>query len=165
MKKFDAMPDEESFIPEDVVDDSDVRDGDDGGSASGVNSVFPEEHIEPLRGLLFLGELSKEVEMMGHVFTMRTLREGEILRIGQLIASYSGTPVANEARKLYTVAAAVDYVDGYPLGEPYKEGYDGIYPKAQKVREWYPTVIADLYQEYLDLESTAVTVSRSLKKS
>lgn len=163
MKKFEAMPDEEDYIPEE--EELPEEDGQEENEELESESVFPEEHLEPLRGLLFVGAISKVVEVAGHEFLLRTLKEGEILRIGQLLSKYKDTPVEAEARRMLTVAASIESVDGYPVGEPYKEGYDGIYTKAQQVKEWYPAVIADLYSHYLDIEGTAVAVSRSLKKS
>ena len=125
---------------------------------------FPDEYVEDLRGLMFLGALQEEVEYGGHTFLIRTLREGEHLRIGQLTKDYKGTNVEFQARRLYTMAAAIDMVDGVPIVQQYKSDYDAIYEKAQVIRQWYPVVIADLYARYIDLENAAVTVAESLKK-
>lgn len=126
--------------------------------------IFPEEYLEPFRGLLFLGDMSKEVWYGGHCFVMRTLREGEILRIGQLIRDYRETLTEIEARKLYTVAAAVESVDGMPLSIAYKKGYDVIPDKAEEVKQWYPAVVGYLHKQYIDMEMTAIEVANAIKK-
>jgi hypothetical protein len=127
-------------------------------------NVFPEEHVQALRGLLFLGQLEKDVEYAGHTFTMHTLTEGDILRVGQLTGKYRGTLVEVESQRVFLVAAAVDYVDGLPLSQPISEDYDAIYEKSRVVKQWFPAVVHGLYDEYSTLEKTAIDVSNALKK-
>lgn len=156
MRRFKGMPDEEAAP---VTGQEPSVEG-----ASEGSDVFPEEYLEPLRGLMFLGSIEREVEYGRHVFVIRTLREGEILRIGQLIKDYRGTVTEIEARKMYTVAAAVKSVDGVPLASPYRPDADVISEKAEEVRRWYPAVVSRLYSEYVDMEVAAVEVSNALKK-
>ncbi len=126
--------------------------------------LFPPEHVEPLKGLLYLGFLSDEIEYAGHMFHIRTLTEGEILRIGQLMKAYRGTVTEVEARKMYTVAACILDVDGEQVYRAYEEGHDQIYEKAKVVKHWYPATVNAVYNAYIELESTAIAVSDSLKK-
>lgn len=156
MRRFKGMPDEEAapMAAEAPAEEAAERDAD----------VFPEEYMEPLRGLMFLGAIEREVEYGRHTFVIRTLREGEILRIGQLIKDYRGAVTEIEARKMYTVAAAVKSVDGIPLASPYRPDADVISEKAEEVRKWYPAVVSRLYSEYVDMEVAAVEVSNALKK-
>ena len=128
------------------------------------NSIFPDEYMQPLKGLMFLGALEKEFEYGGHTFLLRTLREGEIMRIGQLMKDWRGTTTEIEARKCYTVAAAIVSVDGRPIRSSYKQGYDQIYENAHEVKQWYPAVIKFLYEKYIELEVSAISVSDALKK-
>lgn len=132
---------------------------------SPLNSVFPDGYVEPLRGLLFLGCLENEVFFGGHSFLLKTLTEGELLRVGQLCKPYMGTLAELESRRLYVVAAAVQYVDGEEIVSAYKHGEDLLYEKAQEIKRWYPPVIAYLFEEYLALEQTASDVASALKKS
>ncbi len=126
--------------------------------------IFPSEYIEPLRGLLFLGAVEDEFEFAGHRFLMRTLKEGEVLRIGQLIKQYKDTTAELEAQRMFTVAASIVSVDGEPIVQEYKEDYDLIYEKANVVRSWYPAVIVFLYSKYIDMERGASEVANALKK-
>lgn len=155
MRRFKGMPDEELEPTAPAPDEE---------AAAEDADVFPEGYMEPLRGLMFLGAIEREVEYGRHTFVIRTLREGEILRIGQLIKDYRGTVTEIEARKMYTVAAAVKSVDGIPLASPYRADADVISEKAEEVRGWYPAVVSKLYNEYVDMEVAAVEVSNALKK-
>lgn len=129
------------------------------------DALFPEGYLEPLRGLMFLGYMEDEVEYAGHTFLIRTLTEGEILRIGQLMKAYRGSVTEAESRKMYTVAACMMNVDGEPVYRPYNEEYDLIYEKAQVIKRWFPAVVNAVYNAYLELEGTAIAVSDALKKS
>ena len=162
MKKYQAGPEEEQttlsdFIPveEPVIEMQDDESED---------SIFPQEHMEPLRGLLFLGKLENEVFYGGHSFLLRTLTEGELLRVGQLCKPYVGTMAESESRRMYVVAAAIEMVDGQSIVRPYKDGEDLIYTKSREVRQWYPAVISFLFDEYIKLEKTSIEVSNALKK-
>jgi len=125
---------------------------------------FPPEHIEPLRGLLFLGAMKEIFEFAGHEFELKTLNEADILRIGELIRPYMDSPVDMEAQKIYTLAAALCSVDGELISEPYKEGYDPIAENAKTIKQWYPETIDFMYMKYLELEKGAREVAKSLKK-
>lgn len=149
-----AEPDLSEVKAEEVTDDKSKDD-----------SIFPVEYLEPLCGLMFLGALTKEIEYAGHTFLIHTLTEGEILRVGQLVRDYNNSPTEIESRKVYTVAACIDMVDGLPLTESYKAGYDKIYEKAKAVKEWYPASVHEIYLAYIDLEQAAIEVSKALKKS
>lgn len=175
MRKFKGQPEgggtkSDASIPVDT--ESRGSKGDEGtvGALRGapaedeVEEIFPEEHLEPFRGLLFLGDMTREVWYGGHCFVIRTLREGEILRIGQLIRDYRETLTEIEARKVYTVAAAVESIDGMPLSVAYKKGYDVIPDKAEEVKQWYPSVIAYLHKAYVEMEMTAIEVANAIKK-
>lgn len=151
------MPVEEDPLPVEAPEPSKEQE-------HGIDEVFPPEYVEPLRGLMFLGFIENEVEYGGHRFLIGTLREGEILRIGQLLKNFAGTVTEIEARRMYTVAASVRSVDGIPLCPPYKDGTDAIYEKSLEVRKWYPAVIRFLYNEYAAMETTAINVSDALKK-
>ena len=126
---------------------------------------FPEESIEPLRGLLFLGKLSKNVMYAGHDFLIETLTEGQLIRVGQLISEYRGTFSEVEARKAFTVAACCKAVDGYAVATAYASGADEIYDRSKVVLDWYPPVIDFLYSKFRELEVTEFSIANALKKS
>ena len=125
---------------------------------------FPEEYVEPLRGLLFLGHLSKNVAYAGHDFLIETLTESEVLRVGQYMSEYKGTFSEAEARKMFTVAACVQSVDGYALATPIMKDQDLFPDKVKVVRQWYPPVIDFVYKEYRKLEISEFSIANALKK-
>lgn len=125
---------------------------------------FPEEHVEPLRGLLFVGSLSKNFTYAGHDFLIETLTEGEVIRVGQLISNYKGTFSEAEARACFTVAACVKSVDGYSLVTDIEPKSSNLTERVRVVEKWYPAVVRYIYKMYLDLESAEFAVASSLKK-
>lgn len=127
-------------------------------------AIFPPEAIEAFEGLAYLGSIEREYDFAGHVFVIRTLTEGEIIRAKQLAAAYTDTDSHNEATVLYIVSAALVKVDGRDFPSPLSPDYDVIYERAQKVRRWYPAVIAWLYERYIELENTASSTLAALKK-
>ena len=167
MKRYKAQEEIEEIEEVEIPSDDDIPPVEEAPEpdAPAIADIFPEEYVEPLRGLLFLGKLENEVFYGGHSFLIKTLTEGELLRIGQLCKPYVGTMVEIESRRMYLVAAAIEAVDGQPIIKQYKEGEDTTYEKAQEVRKWYPAVISYLYEEYIALEQTAIQVSNALKKS
>ena len=159
MKRYDATDEvhdeplgDSSMVGVDSVDKEDSKAG------------FPDEFIEPMRGLLFLGCLSKNVLYAGHDFLIETLNEGDVLRVGQLMSDYRGTLAESEAKKVFIVAAAVKAVDGYRLFQPYSDGQDSIYEASKTVMKWYPPVVDYIYRRYLELEATKFEVANALKK-
>lgn len=126
--------------------------------------TFPKEFVEPVRGLMFLGRIEREVEFAGHTFLMHTLTEGEILRIGQLIKGYRDTLTEAEAQRLFTLSAAITMVDGEPLYQSISNDYDDIYERANKLKKWYPAVIRRLYSDYVAIEKVAIDATNALKK-
>ena len=75
-----------------------------------IGEVFPEEYKQPFLGLLYVGAMTKTVEYAGHKIALKTLTQGEELRVGQLTREYVGCRNEISALKLYTVAAAVQSV-------------------------------------------------------
>jgi len=128
-------------------------------------SIFPEGYLEPLRGLLFVGKIEEEFEVCGHRFLMRTITDGEALRIAQLCKSFENSKAHFLAYRDMTLACAIEYVDDIPLFSSLSEGEDVIYEKYKKVKTWYPVVTEPLYEFYSTLEKTAKDVADSLKKS
>ena len=131
-----------------------------------IKPIFDPKYMEPVRGLIFLGALQKEYFYGGHTFLIKTMTEGEILRVGQLTKDYKGSLSEYEAQRVYTVAAALVYVDGEKLIEPLSEDkkYDLIYEKANVIKTWYPPIIHYLHERYIELETTAVEATKKLKK-
>lgn len=126
-------------------------------------SGFPDEHVQPLRGLLFVGSLFKNFTYAGHDFLIETLREGDVLRIGQMLSSHQGAS-SREARKVLVVAACVKSVDGYALVTDISAIEDNLPQRMKIVEKWYPPVVDYVYRQYVELEKTEYAVADSLKK-
>lgn len=158
MRQVKAAPEEDlGFVDDPLVGVEEVEEED---SKSG----FPEEHIQPLRGLLFVGALSKNFTYAGHDFLIETLTEGEVIRVGQLISTYRGTFSEAEARKCFTVAACVKAVDGYAIVTDIEPKASNLPERVKVVEKWYPPVVDYVYRRYLELESAEFAVAQSLKK-
>ena len=46
-----------------------------------IGEVFPEEYKQPFLGLLYVGAMTKTVEYAGHKIALKTLTQGEELRV------------------------------------------------------------------------------------
>ena len=162
MKRYEATPelDEEQTTTETDDPMAGIEKVEDEDSKAG----FPEEYMEPLCGLLFLGSLSKNFTYAGHEFLIETLNEGEVLKVGQRMSEYRGTLSEMEARKAFTVAACVRAVDGYPVTNSLVPGQETFDDRLQVVLKWYPPVIKYIYDRYRELEVTEFEVASALKK-
>ena len=126
--------------------------------------VFPDEYKQPFSGLLYVGKLQRTIEIAGHKILIKTLTQGEELRVGQLAKEYVGTRSELAAMQMYFVAAAIEAVDGMPLVKALSPDVDLIYEKAQVIKDWYASVVRDIYDEYTKMVKTAGKIASSLKK-
>jgi len=127
--------------------------------------LFPPESLQPLKGLLYLGRLSKNVTVAGHDFHVSTLTTGQQMRVGEIIKRYTDTVAIDVAYKAATVAAAVDIVDGEQIYQPYDMTDNSEFDKKFLiVTQWYPFIIDELFQVVLDLDSTVKEHVKRLKK-
>lgn len=118
---------------------------------------FPPDVADDITGLLYLGQLTKEVHWGGHTFLLRTLRMQEELAIGLLTKEYESTFALGRAIAAATVGAALEELDGVEfvaaLGP---DVLSRVKSKYDHVRQWFWPVIEKLYQEYLDLQKKQI---------
>lgn len=128
---------------------------------------FDPKHRQDFQGLVYLGALTKTVELYGHDFEIRTLNTDEILQVGLFIKDYNDSIATGKAYATAVVAASVVTVDGAPLPKPYQDepGDTPLRHKFRVVNQWYPHVIDVLYSEYLALEARAQEVFDALGKA
>ena len=129
-----------------------------------------EEAVNPsvrtdVENLLTNGSISKEIELAGHVFVMRTLTIGEELAIAEICGAYDGNFAQAKAIATATVAAALESIDGRPLmrtlGPDVK---NNIRHKFQYIRnKWYWTIINELYEHYQLLLERQISAFEELK--
>lgn len=129
-----------------------------------IGKVFPDEYKQPFIGLLYVGAMKKTVEYAGHKIVLRTLTQGEELRVGQLTREYVGCRNETSALKLYYVAAAVESVDGKSMLNELHDDVDPITTKAEQMKEWYAPVVEYLYDEYSVMFKSCAEVAGALKK-
>lgn len=129
-----------------------------------IGEVFPEEYKQPFLGLLYVGAMKKTVEYAGHKIVLRTLTQGEELRVGQLTREYAGCRNELDAMRLYMVAASIETVDGQPMANQLFEEADPISSKAEELKRWYAPVVMFLYDEFRKMVQSCREVADALKK-
>jgi hypothetical protein len=115
---------------------------------------FPEEVIEDVDGLLWLGFLEDAVDFCGHNFVIRTLRLEEEMLAGLAVKDYTGSLSETKALIAAQVGMALVSVDGdesfCPQAGPNKKDYARA--RFQYViSNWYEPTINHIYISYLDL--------------
>lgn len=120
--------------------------------------AIDEEGFDPsvrndMEALLTNGFISKEVELAGHTFVLRTLTIGEELAVAEVCKSYEGDYTQAKAIATATVAAALETIDGRPLMHHLgPEPTNNIRKKFQYIRnKWYWYIINELYEHYREL--------------
>jgi hypothetical protein len=119
-----------------------------------VKDEFPDEAIEDVNGLLWLGYLEDVVDYCGHEFVIRTLRLEEQLLCSLLIKEYNETIGQGKAWVAAQVALSLISVDGDEEFCP-KAGFN----KKDNARgrfnylisNWYEPTIVHIYNAYLKL--------------
>ena len=115
---------------------------------------FGEQISQDVEGLLFLGALTKSVEIGTHTIVLRTLRAGEELTCAQIIKEYDGTLAAPRAFTMARVAASIVSVDGLPLATALgpAETATAVRQRFEYVKEnWYWPIIEELFFHVSDL--------------
>ena len=125
---------------------------------------FPEEHKREVEGLAFLGYLTKTFKFKGHKFTIKTLTNGDLLRVFELAERWEGALGQNRALGLAEVSAALLMVDGEPLVAPLADGEDVtlLEQKFNIVKEWFPAVTDHLFTKVHELVQAQVEVLQDL---
>lgn len=128
---------------------------------------FDPKWREPFSGLLYLGALTKRVEIWGHSFVISTPTQTERMQIGLVVKDYIDTIAGNLAYSTAFVAACLTHVDDHPLPRPVtndpKESalfgrFRWIEQNMQKV------VIDELYSRCLELDMDVQNVLEAMGK-
>ena len=119
-----------------------------------------------IENLLTSGSISKEINVAGHVFVMRTLTIGEELAIAQACRDYEDTTAQAKAIATATVAAALETIDGRVVMKSLgPDPTSNIRQKFQYIRnKWYWIVIAELYEHYVNLLDRQANAFNELRK-
>jgi hypothetical protein len=121
---------------------------------------------QDVENLLTNGKISKEVEVAGHTFVIRTLSIGEELAIADACREYDGTFAHAKAIATATVAAAIESIDGRSLMRSLgPDDNKNIRQKFIYIRnKWYWAIINELYEEYLLLIEKQIAAFEELRK-
>jgi len=134
-----------------------------------IEQPFDERYVEPFKGLIYLGALTKEFEWLGHRFVIRTLTTSELLIVGQIVKEYAETISQGRAYASAMVALATVSVDGEDLPSPvmtHDNGAAWAHQRFQYVTaRWFPYTIDRVYSEYLELDAKASDVIEAMGKA
>jgi|ERR1700677_4896945 len=129
-------------------------------------SLFSEQIRIPVRGLIFLGHIEKQVEFCGHTFSLRTLYPSEKAAISVLIQPWRGSISEGEVWANAQVGLSLTSVDsdnefcaqaGPDLNEFAKARLNYV------TKQWYQPTLSFLYARYLELEQEALDGIRELQ--
>lgn len=125
-----------------------------------ITFFSPEIH-RPVEGMVYLGAYSKEINFVGHRFTMETIRPHMKYAIGLAMETYRNTLVEPQVWGSMHVGMALTSVDGNPNFCPPIGDNEVEFVKARlkwitdKSGWWQPT-IDYLFGEYLAMEQIVV---------
>jgi hypothetical protein len=126
---------------------------------------FPDDVIEDVDGLLWLGYLDSVIEFCGHEFVIRTLRLEEEMLAGLLTKEYSESMAETKAFVTAQVAMALVSVDGdedfCPPAGPNKKDY----ARARfnyVASNWYEPTVAFIYTKYAELLDKQASVIKEM---
>lgn len=125
---------------------------------------LPKGQEDDFQSLLLVGELVREFDAFGHHFYIRTLKSGDYLRIGQLVAQYEGQLGQGKAFNIAIVAASLQLIDGESYTTEILKTSDIITSRFNWIRDnLYYVVVERLFQEYVTLEEKQREVLKSLE--
>jgi hypothetical protein len=116
---------------------------------SNLFSAGAKTRIELLTGI---GRLTKEVTVANTVFSIRTLKHGELRDALISAAGTNGVGVAFEARK-QQLARSIFLIDGYDMRQVL--GTDDMETRLSMIEELDETLVTVLFKAYADLAQEA----------
>jgi hypothetical protein len=131
-----------------------------------IDSAIEDSLRNDIENLLTNGSISKEVDVAGHTFVIRTLTIGEELAIADACKEYDGTFAHAKALATATVAASIESIDGRPLMRSLGPNQTGnIKQKFVYIKnKWYWAIINELYEEYMVLLDKQIVAFGELRK-
>jgi hypothetical protein len=126
----------------------------------------PEER-QQFVSLLTCGKKSKVIDVMGHSVGIESLNTDDDLHVGVFTKEYLGTEAYARAVQLANSAAAIRTIDGSLVYTPLSpnETKNAIFDaKVEKLSQYHPAVITEIYREVLLLDSEFVKLAIKLGK-
>lgn len=126
---------------------------------------FDDSISQEVEGLLFLGRLTHDCEILGHKFRLRTLTRGERLAVSLLVQEHENTLGLADALQTAYLACAIELVDGRPLSHSLEpEGSDQRLRRNYNIiQQWYDPVLEALWVEYQSLLVKTAQAFRELE--
>lgn len=130
---------------------------------------FDSRHAEGYTGLLYLGALVQPFSWLGHDFVIRTLKDGEILAVAQIIKPYMDTLGIDRAYAMAVSALCTVSIDGeelpIPIGETKRINEWGHQRFAYVRDNWFPYTVTEVYNRYLALDDLVQKVIAAMGKA
>lgn len=130
---------------------------------------FDPKFAENFVGLLYLGALTDSFTWLGHRFVIRTLRDGEMLAVAQIIKPYMETMGVDRAYAMAVASMCIVSVDDeelpIPIGESRRINEWGHQRFQYVVDNWFPYTVSEVYSRYLALDDLVARVVEALEKA
>jgi hypothetical protein len=128
-------------------------------------SEFDSRYKEPFLGLLYIGELTKEVMILGHGFFLKTPTQRERLEAGLLHKKYLNSISAEISWASITTALYLHQVDGYDLPLPIGPKDSGLQGRLDWVLDNIKSTVTQLvFEECLLLDVDVSNVLAELER-
>ena len=132
-----------------------------------IETELSEDELALFRSLLTVGRRTKNIDVLGHTVCIESLRVSDDLRIGLYCKEYEQSRAMSRAYQLAVCAAGVRTIDGTPLYSPLLETISDdeiFHQKVERLKNYYPIVINQVYNEILALDAEFAEVAVKLGK-
>lgn len=131
---------------------------------------FDERYKDSFNGLVYIGALTRDFDLFGHRIKLRTLKQNEILMIGELTKPYMATLSEPKAYTQAVVSMALMTVDDkelptMPLGDGPALASWAADRFAWIGEQYHDTVVGAIYEQYLVLAETVAQVIEAMGKA
>ena len=133
-----------------------------------VEYLTPEES-DQFKSLMLVGRLSGTFVVYGHKIKLETTTVEEDIQLGMLVKKYQDSYAFQRAYRTAMVAAFLREIDGRPLvqslGSFIGDDSTSVETKFDKLKEYYPAVIDEMYDRVQELEKKLMPILSRLGKT
>lgn len=117
--------------------------------------------------LINAGRKEKHIEVFNRKIHLRTLTIAEELKVSEITKLYIGSDGYPRAYRTAVVAAAIRTIDGQLLFNPISDSEleDIIRKKFEKLLDYYPLAVDQIYNHYREMELELLALVEKLGKS
>ena len=126
-----------------------------------------EEERKTFVDALLIGQKSEVVDIFGHQVLIKTLTVDLELQVAQVLRPWENTIGFPKAYKTANVAASIYEIDSAPFYTPIlpTDKTEIVSKKFDKLKEYYPPFVDEIYTKFTDMEQSMVAVLEKLGKS